>query len=114
MKKKLDQDEQEIHNKLVEVFKITNQKERLEIAARWCQDFTVNENWSKPEQIYFILAALIDVEHPVIIADKGMMYSYMGCIEIILRTELHQTALPVPYQIIENLSTAHCGLPVDK
>ena len=92
----------EIYNKIAQVFRITSQDDRLSIAVRWCQEYDVEDKYllgRDVAEIYFILAALIDVEHPLIMADRGKMYSFTECILVILRASHNCSVQPIPYRI---------------
>lgn len=109
-----DNDDKAIHEKLVRVFRLTSQEDRLDIAIRWCTSFDVDEKFTinrDIEAIYFILAALIDVEHPLILSGRGLMYGFTACIVLILNVSLRRVPQPIPY----SQKSVHipCVQPVD-
>ena len=102
----------DIHEKLVHIYRNTSQAERFSIAEHWCQDFTIDNRYDHiAPPIYMIFAALIDVEHPLILADgRGLMYSYTACLVKILKTKLNRTPQPIPTQLVHTPLWITCPL----
>ncbi len=104
-------DEAVIYDLVLAVFRTTTKEERLAIAIKWCQDFGIDPKFTDPAPIYYILAALIDVEHPILISSRGRMFTLVGCIAEILTAENRQAAPAIPYQIIHSPPVYGCVEP---
>lgn len=112
--KDIDLDDNMIYDELLKIFRLTTKADRFNIAVYWCRNLAVNQKYADMglAPIFVVLAALIDVEHPLIMAARGMMFSYTDCIVRILQTELHGRLQPIP--VVHTPLCTEGGLPVYK
>lgn len=94
-------DESKMHDAIIDVFRKTTQEERKKIALDWCLG-----EYDAPNQfvgrellpIAVIIAALIDIEHPLLVSPgRGLMYGVTGCVVVVLGVVLRGEAVGLPY-----------------
>lgn len=93
-------DDKTLMLQVVEVYRKTTQEERRDIAVKWCLgDYQIADGFGVRGLLpgAVIIAALIDVEHPLLVSPgRGLMYGAVGCMIKILEVELTNTAVAIP------------------
>lgn len=86
---------------------VTTPAERREVAERWCAgDYAYHHEIAQKHDllpIALLIAALIDIEHPLIMRGTNALNS-LKCSEIIVETMLHRAnvAQPIPLDSFHN------------
>lgn len=69
---------------------VTTQAERQAIAEQWCAgDYSYHHPIAEKHgllPIALIIAALIDIDHPLLISGRGVAYNSIACATIIINT----------------------------
>ena len=69
---------------------VTTQAERREVAEMWCAgDYSHHRNIAARhglQPIALIIAALIDIDHPLLVSGRGVAYNSIKCALIVIQT----------------------------
>lgn len=94
-------DDSAMHDAIIEVFRRTTQDERKKIAIDWCLgEYDAPDRFSERGllPIAVIIAALIDIEHPLLVSPgRGLMYGATGCVVVVLGVVIRGEAVDLPY-----------------
>lgn len=87
----------------------TTQNERREIAKQWCAgDYSYHRNIAEFHgllPIALLIASLMDIDHPLLVSGRGVVYNSIKCAEIILLT-MHNgetVAQPMEFHSVNSL-----------
>jgi hypothetical protein len=79
---------------------VTTPAERQEIAERWCAgDFEHHHTIAALHgllPIALIIAALIDIEHPLLVSARGVLYNSLQCSMVILQVMKDRQSVAQP------------------
>jgi hypothetical protein len=86
-------------DQVVKVFRVTTYEERKKIATDWCMSFALpkalSEKWDLTPMA-LLVASMIDIEHPLLVSERGVIYGLLHCSIVLLRTHLRGVAVPLP------------------
>lgn len=78
----------------------TTPAERREVAERWCSgDYTYHHAIAFQHgllPIALLIAALIDIDHPLLVSGRGVVFNSLQCAVIVTQAMLHKTKVAQP------------------
>jgi hypothetical protein len=96
MSRKADDNLKQMDDEVIKCFidsngqEVTTQAERREVAEMWCAgDYSHHRNVAAKhglQPIALIIAALIDIDHPLLVSGRGVAYNSIKCAMIIIQT----------------------------
>jgi len=101
-KVKVQEDHKFFESEVVRVFQLTGQQERFEIAQKWCLGERENHiGFAEARGLLpmaLITGALIDVEHPLTVDERGCLRGgdLFGCSVLILQATVEGSVVHIP------------------
>ena len=96
---------------VLRVFQKTTREERAQVARAWCFDFytpVIEAERARVVPMAVLVAALIDIDHPLLVAPRGVLYGLLECSIIILQAELRHEPVAVPFSPTELSTSSLC------